>query len=470
MHQTRPIEPLPSPISPCLIDPTQPLSPISLGLAGLCIGRAFDNDFVVLHESVAEHHCHIERQGATLVIKGLQTGQSTRVNGTEIIAAYLKEGDEIGIGEKVYYFLQDFKSIGSSTFGLASKSPKWQRQLDLLKSVSETDFPILLLGASGTGKEIIAEAVHEASERSRGPLVKVNCSALTESLIESELFGHIKGSFTGATSDRKGAFETARKGTLFLDEIGELPLSAQAKLLRALENKEVRAVGSDRTIRTDVRILAATHPNLMHKVRDGRFREDLYFRLNVVTIQTPRLIDRIEDFDDILNSFCKPLKVKFATQAVDSLKAYSWPGNIRELKNLVSKASAMFPQKVILHSHLEELMTGLTFSSMPEAEHFSNSLFMAQSSQNLPGPRPAGLSESAINRAYSSRPSHRSNGLLTPGALPMIKQLEKQLIIRHLIQNKGNQRKAATQMGIPKSTLFDRIKTYNIDPRQYESV
>ena len=197
-----------------------------------------------------------------------------------------------------------------------------------LSSVATSSCPVLILGPSGTGKDVLANAIHNSSKKSGAPFISVNCSALTETLVESELFGHTKGSFTDAVSDRKGAFEAARGGTLFLDEIGDLPYSLQAKLLRALENNEIRPVGSDRSIKTDVRIIAATHQNLYNKIRDGEFRADLFYRLNVITIETPALKERIEDFDNLLYSFARQMRVRFSFNAIKTLKKHDWPGNI----------------------------------------------------------------------------------------------------------------------------------------------
>ncbi|MEQ1878593.1 MAG: sigma 54-interacting transcriptional regulator, partial [Bdellovibrionia bacterium] len=248
--------------------------------------------------------------------------------------------------------------------------------------------------------------------------VSVNCSALSESLVESELFGHVKGSFTGATHDRKGAFEAARGGTLFLDEIGDLPPALQPKLLRALENREIRPVGADRTVETDVRIIAATHQNLRYKIQTGMFRSDLYFRLNVIKINIPDLKDRSEDFEDILNTFCKEMRVRFSYPAILELKKHSWPGNIRELKNAVARASALFQGVRIDEARIPQLIDAVPIQEIPESQ--------------------------AAN-------------------MPFIKELEREMIRQRLVANQGNQRKTAADLNMPKSTLHDRIKSYGID-------
>jgi DNA-binding NtrC family response regulator len=315
----------------------------------------------------------------------------------------------------------------SPSFPMTSRNPQWHAELQSLSGVSQSEFSVLLLGPSGTGKDIIAQAIHKNSPRSACAFVSVNCSALTESLIESELFGHVKGSFTGAMSDRKGAFESARFGTLFLDEIGDLSYNLQAKLLRALENNEIRPVGSDRVVKTNVRIVAATHQNLNQKIQAGEFRSDLFYRLNVVSIYTPSLRERIEDFEDLLYFFAKEMRVRFSFDAIQRLKAHTWPGNVRELRNLVARASALFTHRQIDLEKAERLLSGSSF-------------------------QPQGL------RDPNSGP-----------ALSVIKEVERQIILKKLETNRGNQRKTAHELGMPKSTLNDRLRQYKINVREFKN-
>jgi transcriptional regulator with GAF, ATPase, and Fis domain len=271
--------------------------------------------------------------------------------------------------------------------------------------------------------------IHKNSNRSKFPFVSVNCSALSESLIESELFGHKRGAFTGATHDRAGAFEAARGGTLFLDEIGDLPISLQPKLLRALENREIRPLGSDRNIETNVRIIAATHKNLPMQVTKGVFRADLFFRLNVIKLIIPNLRDRMEDFEDLLYGFCREMRVGFQFDAIRVLKQHNWPGNIRELKNVVARASALFPGQQIGTDQIRTLLD------------ISNTSGYNENS-------PLGPSATGGNHLQ---------------ARSYLREIEKDLIIKSLIYNKGNQRRTASDLGIPKSTLHDRIRSYEID-------
>ncbi|WP_027078561.1 sigma-54-dependent transcriptional regulator [Maribacter antarcticus] len=215
---------------------------------------------------------------------------------------------------------------------------------DMIEKVAPTDARVLITGANGTGKELVAHWLHQKSQRSAAPFIEVNCAAIPSELIESELFGHVKGAFTSAVKDRAGKFEAANKGTIFLDEIGDMSLSAQAKVLRALQESKISRVGTGKDIKVDVRVLAATNKDLKHEIAEGNFREDLYHRLAVILIQVPSLNERRDDIPILIEYFCKkvtseqgiPLKT-FSDKAVKLLKAYDWTGNIRELRNVVER-------------------------------------------------------------------------------------------------------------------------------------
>lgn len=234
----------------------------------------------------------------------------------------------------------------------------------MVDKVAPTNATVLIFGESGTGKELIARAIHESSPCSKAPIVTVNCAAIPESLVESELFGHEKGAFTGANSTRKGMVEVAESGTLFLDEIGELPLAAQARLLRVLQNGEVRRLGATQSRNIDVRIIAATHRNLKQLVEEGIFREDLYFRLKVVELSIPALRERGEDIlllaQSLLKKTCSRLhneQLKFSQEAIDKIKSYAWPGNVRELENSIERAVILNDGKVITASLFDTSIT-----------------------------------------------------------------------------------------------------------------
>ena len=223
----------------------------------------------------------------------------------------------------------------------------------MIEKVAATNARVLITGPNGTGKELVAHWLHEKSDRSKSSLIEVNCAAIPSELIESELFGHVKGSFTGANKDRAGKFEAANNGTIFLDEIGDMSLSAQAKVLRALQENKIQRVGSDRDIKVNVRIIAATNKNLKKEIKEGRFREDLYHRLAVILIKVPALKDRIEDIPLLINYFTKKIALdqgvaqkEFLPEAIDLLKDYEWTGNIRELRNVVERLLILGENKV----------------------------------------------------------------------------------------------------------------------------
>lgn len=237
--------------------------------------------------------------------------------------------------------------------GLVGKAPAMQHIRFLIEQVAVTDATVLILGESGTGKEVVARNIHNLSKRAAGPFVPVNCGAIPAELLESELFGHEKGAFTGAISARKGRFELAQGGTLFLDEIGDMPLPMQVKLLRVLQERQYDRVGGTKAIDADVRILAATHRNLETMIEAGKFREDLYYRLNVFPIETPALRERCADIPVLVEALIKAqqgqhaVNVTFTDRALDSLALHQWPGNVRELSNLIERMSIMFPNQVV---------------------------------------------------------------------------------------------------------------------------
>ncbi|MCP4348361.1 MAG: PAS domain S-box protein [Desulfobacterales bacterium] len=278
---------------------------------------------------------------------------------------------------------------GKNTFhGMIAASPSMHQVFDLISSAARSHAPVVIYGESGTGKELVAEAVHRHGRRSGMPFIKVNCAALNESLLESELFGHVKGAFTGADNTRVGRFEAANNGSIFLDEIGDLPLSVQVKLLRVLQEKEIEKVGDHKPVSIDARIISATNQNLRELMDKGNFREDLYYRIGVIPIHLPPLRERREDIPLLINSFINRIRLKtdkpvfsMSDEAFKLLNAYDWPGNVRELINTVEYAFVLCPGEEIMPDHLPRQLIGKQHqpSSVRKTAHQQNTVDKKQS-------------------------------------------------------------------------------------------
>jgi two-component system response regulator HydG len=312
---------------------------------------------------------------------------------------------------------------------IIGKSPAMLKLLETIAQVAASEATVLISGDSGTGKELIAGAVHFNSLRKDGPFVKINCAAITETLLESELFGHEKGAFTGADRRKDGRFSQAHGGTLFLDEVGEMSLMMQVKLLRALQEREFNRVGGEDTIQVDVRVIAATNKDLLKQVHDGAFREDLYYRLNVVEIKVPPLPDRKEDIPLLAQHFLETFAAKnrkeikgFTPAAMDNLVRYDWPGNVRELMNAIERA--------VVLARTEYLDIG----DFP---------FM----------------QNAISQ--DDRDSADSVALSMKGDLPL-GEVEKAAILKTLEAAGGNKSEAARRLGITRKTLHKKLKAYGV--------
>ena len=315
---------------------------------------------LVLHDpKVSGLHCEISAAGH-LRVHDLGSKNGTWVSGLRIFDVIVPAGQTISLGDtqikctpvgaRVQLPLHDQDRF----FGIIGRSPAMRALNDQVKKLATSDSTVLVQGETGSGKELIAEALHLAGRRAAHPLTIVDCGSLPAGLIESELFGHVRGAFTGATSDVTGAFERAHGGTLFLDEIGELPLELQPKLLRALESREVRRLGSPRSSKFDVRIVAATHRDLASEVNAGRFREDLYYRIAVITLMVPPLRDRIEDLPllaiHLLTEMGHDPHALLSAESLSALSAHDWPGNVRELRNTLERAAALMEPALPLSS------------------------------------------------------------------------------------------------------------------------
>ncbi len=336
---------------------------------------------------------------------------------------------------------------------IIGRSPPMQEIYRIIARLTGTDLTVLIAGESGTGKELVARALHDFGKRRDGPFVAVNMAAIPRELIESELFGHEKGAFTGAAARRVGRFEQANGGTLFLDEIGDMPLEAQTRLLRVLQQGEFIAVGGHNPIRTNLRIVAASHRDLHLLVSQGLFREDLFYRLNVVPIRLPALRERTEDIPALLQHFLAkahseglPLKT-IVPEAMTRLKAYPWPGNVRELENLVRRLAVLYPDDTIGE---EVIVSALDQSQPPPAPV-------------VPAAPPDDGASAAIER-YVGRFLEAQDGGLPADDLygRFIREVERPLIAQALTLTRGNQLKAADLLGLNRNTLRKKIRELDI--------
>ena len=352
----------------------------------------------------------------------------------------------------------------------------------LIEKIAPTEATVLVLGESGTGKELVARAIHTCSDRSENAFVPVNCGAIPRDLLESELFGHKKGSFTGAISDRKGRFEIANRGTIFLDEIGDMSTDLQVKLLRVLQDGQIDPVGTTKSIPVDVRVVAATHRNLPDLIQQGQFREDLYYRLNVIPIETPALRERKEDIEALISHFATihasslSGPIKLTSQSVEVLKEYDWPGNIRELSNLVDRFSALHPgaevdlrdvmpgmvppalRSVVLDDDLGTLAIDDSYSLDSEVSMIDRENDTEVSSKSQPGMVPANEVEEAIMLAQGWH-SFPEEGIELKRT---IQDIEKKYIEKALSNSSGNVSKTARLLKIQRTTLIEKINRYGI--------
>lgn len=411
----------------------------------------------------------------------------------------------------------DLQSI-KNRFGIIGNSPVLNHALNVAAQVANTDLSVLINGESGVGKEVFSQIIHALSARKHNPFIAVNCGAIPEGTIDSELFGHEKGSFTGALDSRKGYFETVNGGTIFLDEIGELPLGTQARLLRVLEAGEYIRVGSSKVQKTDVRVIAATNKELIEFTQTGRFREDLYYRLNTVPIRVPSLRDRKEDIPLLFRKFAadfsdryKGAPIQLDEGARNLLMAYPWPGNVRELKNIAEQMSVLSKEKNITAAGLQSFLPAHDYNRLPvlaggkaavSQQEFANEreilykLFfdMKKDVNELkkmffdllqnPG---MGQHIPMYNNADNLMPENSnhpvSNNNFAPSNVPVfinqngneihhheqveeslsIMDKEKELIVKALKKHKGKRKDASADLGISERTLYRKLKEYDIE-------
>ncbi|MCJ7774456.1 MAG: sigma 54-interacting transcriptional regulator [Desulfobacterales bacterium] len=357
----------------------------------------------------------------------------------ESVAGYVEIVEDLRPLKKLHAEI----SQGYSFSRLIGKSEQMQKINKILPVIAQSDSSVLITGETGTGKDLVAEAIHQASDRSKGQFIKVNCGALPETLLESELFGHVKGAFTGAVENKPGRFRLAHNGSLFLTEIGDLPLSLQVKLLTFLDDKIVNPLGSTKGFQADVRVIGGTHRNLIQMVREGHFREDLLFRLNVVRLHLPPLRERGDDIlllmDYFLNTFNSRFNKNitgFITPVTQILKNYSYPGNVRELRNIIEYAVNICTTDQIEETHLPSYIT--------ETDHFENHF------------KGGGMDAAKVVQFPSDQQS------VNPAENTWA-SLERKMILDALIKTGGRRNNAAEILGWGRSTLWRKMKQYGID-------
>ena len=396
------------------------------------IGTANDNTLVLSDDSVSRHHCELEPTEGGLRVRDTESTNGVLVRSVRVRDALVVGDAELTLGDTVIAVrwldeAVDKEQAPGDRFGdLLGGSVKMRELYAQLERIAPTDYSLLLEGETGTGKDVAAESVHAASARADGPFVVLDCGAVAANLIESELFGHERGAFTGAAELHRGVFEQASGGTLFMDEIGELPLELQPKLLRVLEKRQLRRVGGHETIAVDVRIISATNRNLRAEVRHRRFREDLYYRLAPAHVQLPPLRDRLDDLEMLVGHFLSherpPRRLADISDAVwTMLRSHRWPGNVRELRNAVHRL-AFAPDQPFSDQHLRPPMT--------------------QSGQELTLREARRLATDVFERDYVRRVLSRAGGSVTGAAklADVSRQMMQKLMRKHEISKTDSRR------------------------------
>jgi DNA-binding NtrC family response regulator len=398
------------------------------------------NDLVLAEDRTASrHHFEIINTERGWLLVDLNSTNGTFLDGRRIERAYLSAGAQIRAGSSTLTFAPIDEEVTvepdreGELCGLVGQSVKMRQVFALIKKIAPMDVSVIIGGETGTGKELVARAIHELSGRKKGPMVVLDCGAIPPNLIESELFGHEKGSFTGAMAERPGAFERAHGGTIFLDELGELRLDLQPKLLRVLENREVRRVGGNDTLEVDCRVIAATNRDLPREIAAGNFREDLFFRLSVINLQLPPLRERREDIPLILKRALADPEVlarhgrkRISPEALSLLMAYAWPGNVRELMNVLSHVLAFSDGEEVLPEHLPPRVRG----------------------QQREGPLP-------FNEHLTFKDAKEQ----------LLENFEREYVTSVLTRCEGNLSRAARESGLHRKSIERLVKKYQLDAK-----
>ena len=407
------------------------------------VGTHADNDLVLTDATVSRYHLEIRVRRDGIEVRDLDTTNGTKYDGARVGRLVLVGPARLRLGKQTELDVEpidtsvELEAWRGDRFGdVIGSSPPMQRLFALLAKAAPTDATILLQGETGTGKEAVAEAVHQASQRSRGPFIVVDCGSIPHELIASELFGHAKGSFTGAGADKQGLIEAANRGTLFLDEIGELALDLQPQLLRVLDRRQVRRVGETHAVDVDIRVVAATHRDLRAMVRAGQFREDLYYRLAVVATHVPPLRERKGDIPALAAWFAEKMGRGGWAQSpalLEQLLAHDWPGNVRELRNVVERALSLGTAA----------LADLTDT----------------------GPRPVVTAEGTAPEPAERRgPSPDVLELpFKEAKAALVESFERDYLTALLARHKGNISRAAAEAGIDRNYIHRLVKKYNLE-------
>lgn len=409
--------------------------------ANIAIGSDPEADLVLNDETVSRRHAEIVKSKDGYVLRDLNSTNGTFVDSLRVKEIFVSPGATIRFGKSRVKFLPQeekieiYPSKKDKFDNIIGKSLELRKVYGMIEKVAPTNVSALIIGETGTGKELVAQAIHAHSKRSAKPFVVFDCSSVQPNLIESELFGHERGAFTGATTTRQGAFEVANGGTIFLDELGELGMDMQPKLLRALEQGEVKRVGSDHPRRVDVRLIAATNRNLKEEVKKGRFREDLYFRISVVQVTLPPLRKRLDDLEALVQHFIERNNKggaernknvsSVSADALLALREYHWPGNVRELKNVIDRAVSFCEGAVLMPADLPEYLREKTTSS--------------------------------------TSPRIRGDVPFKDAKELWLESFEKDYLIDLLKRNDFNISKAAKQAGIDRKSVQRLLKKYNLN-------
>ena len=426
---------------------------IDIGKLKVYVGRSAVNDLTVNDKAISGTHFEISAAEEGYLLRDLGSTNGVTYQGLRIKEAFLKPGCKFKAGNSTFVFQpsEDMVDLPLSEqdrySDLLGRSVNMRSVFATLEKVSPSNLTVLIDGETGTGKERVAQAIHSTSRRKKGNFVVLDCSAIPRDLMESTVFGHEKGAFTGAISQHKGSFEQADGGTIFMDEIGELPLDLQPKLLRVLENRELKRVGGDRTIRIDVRVVAATNRDLRQMVSEGTFREDLYFRLSVIQLSLPPLRDRIDDVALLANHFLEDFtrkhpsgrRMQLTSESMDVLTRHGWPGNVRELKNVMERAYNLGDGPDIIPSDL----------------HMTNSL-VSRTPANMGSLRRESSDSSSTSIEVDLTECYKD------AKQRILDQFERDYMSRLIKEHNGNISQAARTAGLTRYHLRELLKKHSL--------